>query len=74
MNALARNPLVALLLALCTACASDRAVIDQAADAHRELEPAVIDQGELANYIQELGHRVVDAAHGGAGEHAEEGD
>ena len=62
MNALARNPLVALLLALCTACASDRAVIDQAADAHRELEPAVIDQGELANYIQELGHRVVDAA------------
>lgn len=53
--------LVALVFALC-ACASDRSVIAQAADAHRELEPAVVEEAELAAYLQEVGMRVVAAA------------
>jgi predicted Zn-dependent protease len=54
-------PLFAFVLCLC-ACASDRSVIAQAADAHRELEPAVIEEAELAAYLQEVGARVVAAA------------
>lgn len=53
--------LLALVLGL-SACASDRSVIAQAADAHRELEPAVIEEAELAAYLQEVGGRVVAAA------------
>jgi predicted Zn-dependent protease len=62
MNPTTRIPqLFALVVALC-ACASDRAVIAQADDVHRGLEPAVIEEAELAAYLQEVGARVVAAA------------
>lgn len=56
-----------ILLAVCS-CATDRSVIAQAADAHRELEPAVVEEGELRDYIQSVGARVVEAAEAMTGE------
>jgi predicted Zn-dependent protease len=44
------------------ACATDRQVIAQASDMHRELEPAVVEDAKLASYVQTMGRRVVDAA------------
>ncbi|HEV2295861.1 MAG TPA: M48 family metalloprotease [Tepidisphaeraceae bacterium] len=43
-------------------CASDKAVISQANQAHASLEPAVVEDPVLSNYIQEVGDRVIDAA------------
>lgn len=57
-----------LLLVAATACATDRSVIEQAADAHRELEPAVVEEAELSAYIQSVGARVVEAAAAMTGE------
>ncbi|MBL8863483.1 MAG: M48 family metalloprotease [Planctomycetes bacterium] len=50
-----------LLLALLplAACATDRQVIDQANEAHRQIEPAVIEDPMLVGYLQELGGRIV---------------
>ncbi|HUR29672.1 MAG TPA: M48 family metalloprotease, partial [Planctomycetota bacterium] len=44
------------------ACATDRQVIAQASNMHQELEPAVIEEPQLANYLQTMGRRVVAAA------------
>jgi len=62
------RPLV-ILLALLAAiplmggCAvTDRQVIGQANDVHKELRPAVITDPTLANYLQEVGDRVIAAA------------
>src|SRR5690349_5772910 len=44
------------------ACATDRQVIAQASDTHKQLEPAVIEDRALAGYIQTMGRRIVDAA------------
>jgi len=41
---------------------TDRQVISQAANVHKELEPAVIRDPVLANYLQEVGDRIVRAA------------
>lgn len=59
---------VLLLLCAATACATDRSVIEQAADAHRELEPAVLDEAELSAYIQSVGARIVQSAGAMTGE------
>jgi len=57
--------LVICLLAVTFAgsgCASDKQVIAQAADAHRELNPAVITDPALDTYIQTIGDRIVGTA------------
>ncbi len=59
MNALSRIFTATLLLAQLTACATDRQVIEQADDAHRDLEPAVLVDPTLAGYLQEMGDRIV---------------
>ncbi|HEX8340635.1 MAG TPA: M48 family metallopeptidase [Tepidisphaeraceae bacterium] len=51
-----------LLLSIATGCASDKAIIAQAVDAHGQIEPAVITDRDLAGYIQDIGDRVVDVA------------
>ncbi|HEY0010234.1 MAG TPA: M48 family metalloprotease [Tepidisphaeraceae bacterium] len=50
------------LMALASGCATDRQIISQAADAHTELEPAVITDETLERYVQAIGDRVVEAA------------
>jgi predicted Zn-dependent protease len=60
-----RPVLVILLLTTCgfaVGCASDRAVIGQANQVHGSLDPAVINDPELANYFQQVGDRVIDVA------------
>lgn len=49
------------LAAVGTSCATDRQVIAQAADTHRQLEPAVIDDPQMAGYLQSMGKRIVAA-------------
>lgn len=51
-----------VLLTALSACATDRQVIRQAADANRELEPAILTDPELAGYFEKLGERIVTAA------------
>ncbi|MCY2959357.1 MAG: M48 family metalloprotease [Planctomycetota bacterium] len=62
MNAIQRTLSALLLLAPLTACATDRQVIEQANDAHHELEPAVLKDPELAGYLQSMGDRIVGEA------------
>lgn len=62
---LARPLVIVVLLCgagLSTGCASDKAVIAQAAEAHKEIQPAVIEDPQLAAYVQKVGDRVVDVA------------
>ncbi len=54
--------LVLPLVVFSTGCASDKAVISQANDAHKELSPAVIKDQALEGYIQAIGMRVVTVA------------
>jgi predicted Zn-dependent protease len=53
---------LALAIPLLSACATDRQVIAQAADAHTSLEPAVIRDSQLAGYMQAMGERIIAAA------------
>jgi predicted Zn-dependent protease len=51
-------------LASITGCSvSDRQIVQQADTAHAALKPAVIEDRELADYIQSIGDRIVKAAH-----------
>ncbi len=43
-------------------CATDRSVIDQAAGFHNTLEPAVMEDPVLADYMQRVGERIITAA------------
>lgn len=43
-------------------CATDKQVISQATSAHNQIVPAVITDAQLANYIQGVGDRVIEAA------------
>ncbi len=43
-------------------CASDKKVIAQATDSHKELQPALITDPQLAGYVQKVGDRVVNSA------------
>jgi predicted Zn-dependent protease len=45
-----------------TGCATDRAVISQANQVHSSLEPAVMEDEVLTNYLNEVGQRIVDVA------------
>jgi len=63
---LVRSVLLGLTL-LCGAavsggCATDASVIQQAQQVHKSLEPAIIRDPELANYLQSVGQRIVEAA------------
>ncbi|MBI5364118.1 MAG: M48 family metalloprotease [Planctomycetes bacterium] len=55
---------LALLLSLVVGagCATDQSIRAQATDYHKELEPAVLTDGELRDYLQQLGQRVVASA------------
>jgi predicted Zn-dependent protease len=55
--------LLAMVIALSTVgCATDSAVVSQAAGYHRDLEATVIRDPQLQQYVQTLGDRVVAAA------------
>lgn len=58
--------IVLLMLALVpvtqTGCATDKQIIAQAADAHKEINPAVLNDPVLAGYVQAIGQRIVDVA------------
>jgi predicted Zn-dependent protease len=54
--------LLILVLGNSGCAVSDRQIIDQADQAHSGLKPAVINDRELADYIQSVGDRIVDAA------------
>jgi predicted Zn-dependent protease len=58
MNALLRCARLLAVLPL-AACATDRQVIDQANDAHRQIEPAVIEDPVLVDYVRAMGDRIV---------------
>jgi predicted Zn-dependent protease len=49
-------------LSIAGGCASDKQVISQAADVHKSLSPAVIEDEVLVNYIQEVGDRIIEQA------------
>lgn len=54
--------LLASSLLLLPGCASDRAVISNANQAHADLEPAVIHDSELSAYLQTVGERIIASA------------
>ncbi len=67
MNAhsFSRAVILSMLLALAAGgvgCASDKAVIGQANQAHSGLQPAVMEDPVLSGYIQEVGNRVISSA------------
>jgi predicted Zn-dependent protease len=51
-----------IVLIISAGCASDRSVISQANDVHKGLEPAVITDQMLADYIDQIGQRIIAAA------------
>jgi predicted Zn-dependent protease len=59
---------VVIALGVCAAavlaagCATDKAVISQAADVHTGLQPAVMDDPQLSSYLQQVGQRIIAAA------------
>jgi predicted Zn-dependent protease len=55
--------LLSAVVTLSTGCATDRQVIEQAEGTHNQLEPAVMEDPELRDYLQSMGQRIVDAAH-----------
>jgi len=79
MNAIQSSFGALFLLASLTACATDRQVIQQADNAHKDLEPAVLEDPQLAGYLQEMGDRIIveakklsDAGYGPKSHRAEE--
>jgi predicted Zn-dependent protease len=65
MNTPCRGIVLSLLLAVGVTgagCASDKAVISQANQAHSGLEPAVIGDPVLSGYIQDVGNRIIASA------------
>src|SRR3954471_21080096 len=55
-------PLLALIFAAAGCAVTDRQIIDQADNAHTGLSPAVINDPQLADYIQAVGDRIVRVA------------
>jgi predicted Zn-dependent protease len=55
-------PLLALVLMFATGCATDRAVISQAAQMNTQLEPAIMKDPMLAQYFQDVGDRIIHTA------------
>ncbi len=65
MNTLCRGVVLCILVcvgATGLGCASDKAVISQANQAHSGLQPAVVEDPVLSGYIQEVGNRIIDSA------------
>lgn len=52
--------LTAGMLTVSVGCTSDRQVMEQADDMHKSLNPAVIQDPELADYLQEVGDRIIE--------------
>lgn len=52
----------ALVLVFASACATDSKVRAQAADYHKELEPAILTDTELKGYLTSIGDRIVASA------------
>jgi predicted Zn-dependent protease len=57
-----RSAVVVLSLSVMIGCASDRQVVSQATQMHSGLQPAVITDPELSNYLQEVGDRIITVA------------
>ena len=56
-------PLLLVLLAVGSGCkVDDASIISQAADVHKGLQPAVMTDPQLANYLQNCGNRIIAAA------------
>lgn len=53
---------VVVSVMIAAGCASDRAVISNANQAHEDLKPAVIEDAELTNYLQSIGDRILATA------------
>ncbi|CAN5372923.1 hypothetical protein BH09PLA1_BH09PLA1_30350 [soil metagenome] len=53
---------VATLMGFAGGCANDRSVIDNAKEMHGTLEPAVMQDQKLSQYLQQVGDRIIDAA------------
>lgn len=51
-----------LLVPLAAGCASDQAIIAQAANMHSQLEPAVVEDPVLNEYMERVGQRIQDVA------------
>jgi predicted Zn-dependent protease len=72
--------LLVMLGAMTGGCASDQSIISQAAQANTQLQPAIMSDPELANYLQTLGNRIIesakraDAAGMGPASHTQKGD
>src|SRR5688500_5932979 len=47
---------------LSAGCASDRQVVRQAEDTHSQLEPTVVEDAQLREYLETMGQRIVDSA------------
>jgi predicted Zn-dependent protease len=54
--------LIVVGLGFASGCATDRQVISQAASVHQGLEPAVMNDPQLAAYLEKVGQRIVDVA------------
>jgi len=65
MHTLSKTLCLLLLLVtglFATGCASDAQVMQAASGMHQQLEPAVIQDPELANYLQQIGERIIASA------------
>jgi len=66
INKIIRSSAVAVLLMAAVlfsgGCATDKSVIAQADDVHTGLQPAVINDPQLAGYLQKVGDRIIAAA------------
>src|SRR4051794_33086081 len=52
----------ASVAAINVGCANDRQVISQADNMHAGLKPAVMNDAQLADYLQKVGDRIIDSA------------
>lgn len=55
-------PLLAVIGLVAGGCVSDQQVIAQANDVHTQIEPTVIEDPQLASYVQAIGDRIVEGA------------
>jgi len=61
-------------------CATDKSIIDQATQTNAQLAPAIVTDPQLANYIQQVGNRIIaagkemDRQHIGPSTHFKEGE
>src|SRR5678816_4091575 len=56
------SPLLLTFVLLAGGCATDQAVISQANQMNGQLKPAIMEDPELASYLQKVGDRIIGAA------------